>query len=227
MQGARYRAGFSHAQTGVARAPSPHVPAATALRVPDRTAARIDWHYNCSARCMIDLNYAPAPPMDPSEIYAKTELGLAELRDRKLNLPITLRGLLILIDGNRTVAQVLVKARALKLDERAMTALERGGLIAKRFSAPSVAQNDATMTPAQRSEDEVERYMQAQQMMSDAINAHLGFRGYGLMMRLQKTANVRDLHDLLPDFAKSLVKRLGIEPATPIVSSIERLITGN
>ena len=68
-------------------------------------AAGRDWHYNCSARCMIDLNYAPAPPMDPSEIYAKTELGLAELRDRKLNLPITLRGLLILIDGNRTVAR--------------------------------------------------------------------------------------------------------------------------
>jgi hypothetical protein len=175
---------------------------------------------------MIELNYTPAAPMDPSEIYAKTELGLAELKERKLNLPITLRGLLILIDGNRTVAEVLVKARALKLDERAMTALERGGLIAKRFSAPSVAQNDATISPAQRSEDEVERYMQAQQMMSDAINAHRGFRGYGLMMRLQKPANVRDLHDLLPDFAKALVKRLGIEPATPIVSAIERLITG-
>ena len=136
--------------------------------------------------------------------------------------------MLILIDGNRTVGEVLVKARALKLDERAMTALERGGLIAKRFSAPSVARgSDAATAPEQRSEDEIERYMQAQQMMSDAINAHLGFRGYGLMMRLQKTANVRDLHDLLPDFAKALVKRLGIEPATPIVSSIERLITGS
>ena len=175
---------------------------------------------------MIEMNHTAAVPMDPSEIYAKTEVGLAELKERKLNLPITLRGLLILIDGNRTVAEVLVKARALKLDERAMAALERGGLIAKRFSAPSVAQNDPTMSPAQRSEDEIARYMQAQQMMSDAINAHLGFRGYGLMMRLQKTANVRDLHDLLPDFAKSLVKRLGIEPATPIVSAIERLITG-
>jgi hypothetical protein len=164
--------------------------------------------------------------MDPSEIYAKTELGLQELRERKLNLPITLRGLLILIDGNRTVGEVLVKARALKLDQRAMTALERGGLIAKRFSAPSDTESDATSVPVRRSEDEVERYMQAQQLMSDAINAHLGFRGYGLMMRLQKTANVRDLHDLLPDFAKALVKRLGIEPATPIVSSIERLITG-
>ena len=164
--------------------------------------------------------------MEPSEIYAKTELGLQELKERKLNLPITLRSLLILIDGNRTVGEVLMKARALKLDERAMAALERGGLIAKRFSAPSVAESVVAPSAAQRSEDEVERYIQAQQLMSDAINAHLGFRGYGLMMRLQKTGNVRDLHDLLPDFAKALVKRLGIEPATPIVSSIERLITG-
>jgi hypothetical protein len=176
----------------------------------------------------MELSLPEAAPMDPSEIYAKTDLGLQELKERKLNLPITLRGLLILIDGNRTVAEVLAKARALKLDARAMTALERGGLIAKRFSAPSLAQTEtAAAAPTERSADEVERYMQAQQMMSDAINAHLGFRGYGLMMRLQKTANVRDLHDLLPDFAKALVKRLGIEPATPIVSSIERLITGN
>jgi hypothetical protein len=175
---------------------------------------------------MIEASPTPALQMDPSEIYAKTELGLQEIRERKLSLPIALRGLLILIDGKRTVAEVLAKASMLKLDERALTALERGGLIAKRFSAPSVAAGPAAAASPQRTEDEIERYIQAQQMMSDAINAHLGFRGYGLMMRLQKTATVRDLHDLLPDFAKALVKRLGIEPAAPIVSSIERLITG-
>jgi len=165
-------------------------------------------------------------PMEPSEIYAKTDLGLRELKERRLNLPIAMRGLLILIDGNRTVAQVLVKARALKLDLQSLAALERDGLIVKRFSSPSTGPDNAPIRQGARSEDEVERYLQAQQMISDAINAHLGFRGYGLMMRLQKTANVRDLHDLLPDFAKALVKRLGIEPATPIVSSIERLISG-
>jgi len=190
------------------------------------SAGRSGWHYNCWPICMLEASPALPLQMDPSEIYAKTELGLQELKDRKLNLPIALRGLLILIDGNRTVAEVLAKARMLKLDERAMMALERGGLIAKRFSAPSVAAGPASAATPQRTEDEIERYMQAQQMMSDAINAHLGFRGYGLMMRLQKTATVRDLHDLLPDFAKALVKRLGIEPAAPIVSSIERLITG-
>ena len=162
--------------------------------------------------------------MDPTEIYGKTDLGLAELRERRLNLPVTLRSLLILVDGNRTVGEVLEKARALRLDERALTALERGGLIAKRFSAPSVAAGGGGESV--RSEDEVQRFMQAQQMMSDAINAHLGFRGYGLMMRLQKTANVRDLHDLLPEFAKALVKRIGMGPATPIVGTIERLIIG-
>jgi hypothetical protein len=164
--------------------------------------------------------------MDPSEIYAKTELGLQELRERKLNLPVTLRSLLILIDGNRTVGEVMDKARALRLDERALTALERGGLIAKRFSAPSVGKAPEQLHST-RTQDEVERYLQAQQMMSDAINKHLGFRGYGLMMRLQKTANVRDIHDLLPDFAKALVKRIGMGPATPIVGAIERLITGH
>jgi hypothetical protein len=61
-------------------------------------------------------------------------------------------------------------------------------------------------------------------MISDAINKHLGFRGYGLMMRLQKTANIRDLHDLLREVAAALVKRVGIETATPIVASIEALI---
>jgi hypothetical protein len=160
--------------------------------------------------------------MDPSEIYAKTDLGVAELRERRLNLPVTLRSLLILIDGNRTVGEVLEKARALRLDERALAALERGGLLAKRFSAPS----DAAAAAPTRTEDEIQRYMRAQQLMSEAISQHLGFRGYGLMLRLQKTANVRDLHDLLPDVAKALVKRLGLGPATPVVESIERLITG-
>jgi len=160
--------------------------------------------------------------METAEIYAKTELGLRELKERHLNLPVPLRGLLIMVDGSRTVADVLEKARALRLDGSALEALEVGGLIAKKFSAPSTATNGAE-TPS-RTEDEVERFMSGQQMMSDAINRHMGFRGYGLMMRLQKTANIRDLHDLLREFAAALVKRIGMDKATPIVSEIEALI---
>jgi hypothetical protein len=160
--------------------------------------------------------------MDTAEIYAKTELGLQELKERHLKLPVLLRSLLIMIDGNRTVADVLEKARALQLDDKALAALEAGGLIAKKYSAPSAAATETV--EVRRTEDEVERFLKAQQLMSDATNKHLGFRGYGLMMRLQKTANVRDLRDLLPDFAAALVKRAGLPTATPIVTEVEQLI---
>jgi hypothetical protein len=145
-----------------------------------------------------------------------------ELKERKRNLPIALRSILIMIDGNRSVGEVLERARALRVDATAFAALEREGLIAKRFSAPSAAESAAV--PASRSEDEVQRFMAAQQKVSDTINTHLGFRGYLMMMRLQRASNLRDLHDLLPDVAQALVKRLGMEAATPIVKALEQLI---
>ena len=49
--------------------------------------------------------------MNPGEIYAKTDEGVRELKERKLNLPIALRSVLIMVDGNRTVGEVL-RARA-------------------------------------------------------------------------------------------------------------------
>ncbi len=127
-----------------------------------------------------------------------------------------------MVDGNRTVAEVLERARVLRVDVSALVTLERAGLIAKRFSAPSAT--EATDSPAVRSEGEVARFLAAQQKLSDAINEHLGFRGYMLMMRLQRAANLRDLRDMLPDFAKAMVKRIGMEAATPIVSELEQLI---
>jgi hypothetical protein len=110
----------------------------------------------------------------------------------------------------------------LRVDSSAVTALERAGLIAKRFGAPSVAETDEASAP--RSADEVERFIAAQQQLSDLINKHFGFRGYLMMMRLQRAENLRDLHDFLPDFARALVKRLGLEPASAIVAELERLI---
>lgn len=159
--------------------------------------------------------------MNPGEIYAKTDEGVRELKERKLNLPIALRSVLIMIDGNRTVGEVLERARALRVDASTFSALERAGLIAKRFSAPSVEDEKA---PAPRSEDEVERFIAAQQQLSALINEHLGFRGYLMMMRLQRAENLRDLHDFLPDFAQALVKRMGVGAATAIVAPLERLI---
>jgi hypothetical protein len=160
--------------------------------------------------------------MHPGEIYAKTEAGALELKERKLNLPIALRSLLIMIDGNRTVGDLLERAQALGVDAGALATLERAGLIARRFTAPS-----ATRTGPEAeviSQGDAERFVAAQRKLGDLINENLGFRGYLLMMRLQRAENMRDLHDFLPDFAQALVKRIGIDAAAPVVAELERLI---
>lgn len=164
----------------------------------------------------------PATTMEMGEIFAKTELGVREIKERRLNLPLPLRSLLIMIDGQRTVADVLAKTRVLGLDERAIEKLAVDGLIAPRFATRADAANNAI--EPRRTEAEVERYLKAQQMMSDAINGHLGLRGYSLMMRLQKAGDLRDLYELLRDIAAALVQRVGVETATPIISDIESLI---
>jgi hypothetical protein len=78
-----------------------------------------------------------------------------------------------------------------------------------------------------RSEDDVKRFLEAQQLMSNAISEHLGFRGYLMMMRLQRAANLRDLHDLLPDFSQAIIKRAGAEKTAPVISELKRLIVGS
>jgi hypothetical protein len=160
--------------------------------------------------------------MNLDEIFVKTELGTKELVERRMGLAIDVRRLLILVDGKHTVAQILARGRAFHADAASFADLERAGLITRLFSARSTAQEETG--PVERSADDVQRFLAAQKALSDAINEHLGFRGYGLMMRLQKTENLRDLHELLPDFAQSLVKRKGLEFATPIVSALEQMV---
>lgn len=161
--------------------------------------------------------------MNLDDIYSKTERGLAELRTRQMNLPVQLRSVLIMIDGQRTVAQTLARAQALAVGPDVFEQLEKLGLIERRFGARSGAENTAD-TQGVRSADDVQRFLDLQKAMNGVISEHLGLRGYGLMLRLQRAGNLRDLHDLLPDVAQALVKRIGINAATPIVEALEHTL---
>ncbi|HJU21724.1 MAG TPA: hypothetical protein VJ891_04385 [Casimicrobiaceae bacterium] len=77
---------------------------------------------------------------------------------------------------------------------------------------------------ASDAEDDAMRYARARQMMSDAIDAHLGENAADLRARLSHAESAVDLHALMPEFTKALVRRVGIEPASPIVTAIDRLI---
>jgi len=160
--------------------------------------------------------------MNQDEIYAKTELGIRELAERRMGLAIDVRRLLILVDGKHTVAQILARGRAFHASAAALEELDQAGLVTRLFGARSTEQ--VPSEPGGPGADEVQAFLDARNALNSAVNEHLGFRGYGLMMRLRKAENLRDLHEVLPDFAQSLVKRKGMATATPIVSAIEQMI---
>jgi hypothetical protein len=155
--------------------------------------------------------------MDTAAVYAKTELGLRELRERTLKLPVQMRGLLIIIDGSRTAADVLEKVKVLGLDATALEALEVGGLIARKSDA---AASYATAAPPQTDEEQA-RLRQAQQLIGAAIDRHLGLRGYALAMRLRRTVSVDAIDDILVEFRIALSRRIGIDRAVSIIVDIE------
>jgi hypothetical protein len=94
--------------------------------------------------------------VNQGQIYAKTEEGVRELKERKRSLPIALRSVLIMVAGNRTVAEVLERARALRVDVAAVATLERAGPIAKRFRVPSAADPEAASAP--RTESDISNF---------------------------------------------------------------------
>ena len=158
--------------------------------------------------------------MNLDDIYSKTERGLEELRTRQMNLPVQLRSVLIMIDGQHTVAQTLARAQALAVGPDVFEQLEKLLLIERRFGARSVAETGG----GARSEENVQRFLLLQKTMNGVISRHLGLRGYGLTLRLQRAGNLRDLHDLLPDLAQALVKRIGLNATAPIVDAIEQTL---
>ena len=158
--------------------------------------------------------------MNLDEIYSKTEKGAQELKTRQMNLPVQLRSVLIMVDGQHTVAQTLARAHALAVTPDVFVQLEKLGLIERRFGARAAAEGGG----GERSEDDVQRFLRVQKSMNETISGHLGLRGYGLMLRLQRAGNLRELHELLPDLAQALVKRIGIDKATPIVEALEQAL---
>ena len=94
---------------------------------------------------------------DGIALFAKTELGIRELRERQLNLPLPLRSLLIMIDGQRTVADVLAKTRALGLDARAIQQLAGDGLIARKYATRTDASRLVRRTALAANADTINR----------------------------------------------------------------------
>ena len=164
--------------------------------------------------------------MRDDEVPNKTDAGRDEIQSRALKLPNVLRSILLMVDGQRNVAQLRGVMAGLKSPDDALQQLESLGLIAVPQSLaaaaaatireaarpappppPAPEQNlPAYPAPAASASSSAAGYSALYSLMSDTVREHLGLRGYFLQLKVERCTDVGDLMALLPDFSLALGK---------------------
>jgi len=169
-------------------------------------------------------------------IYRKTEAGRDEIRDRARKLPPQLRTVLLMVDGQRSLAELRQVAAGVKAPDDALERLLAEGLIeplaaAHGFDAAGLAQavgGRAAPTPAPaqvapvpaaapaptdsgtpRTAGEAGDYVRLYEHMSEAVRAHLGLRGYFLQLKIERCTDADGLRRVLPELRQALAKSRG------------------
>lgn len=86
--------------------------------------------------------------MDPTDVYAKTPDGQDEVATRARQLPARLRSLLIMVDGKRSVGEMLAHHPAAEEARANLAALREAGLIALVPKPAAPAPAPAPAAPA-------------------------------------------------------------------------------
>ena len=167
-------------------------------------------------------------------IYRKTEAGRDEIRDRSRKLPPALRTVLLMTDGQRTLAELREVAAGVKAPADALERLLAEGLIeplnrgldvaglvqaARPGAVPAPAAPAAvaatpaavpakTPAPAAGSGD-AGHYVRLYDGMSEAVRAHLGLRGYFLQLKIERCTDAASLQAVLPELRQALAKSKG------------------
>ncbi len=167
-------------------------------------------------------------------IYRKTDAGRDEIRDRGRRLSPPLRTVLLMVDGQRTLAQLREVMAGMKAPDDALEALLADGLIEAVPSGfdpaglmgaigpratsrpPSVVLAEAAANaaaPVAGSAAAADRgsgaYVYLYERMSEAVRAHLGLRGYFLQLKVERCTDTASLQALLPELRAAVAKAKG------------------
>jgi len=188
--------------------------------------------------------------MNDKEIYAKTDAGREEMRTRALQLSGALRNVLLLVDGNRTVAQLKELQAGGKAPPDALEQLLAMGLIevvessiqpiaepALANAAPGIAlvppardmpllepeaAEPAVPAPGPSSTDETQpqRFDRLYTLMNELVSDYLGLRGYFMQLKIEKCSSAEELLALQNELGAALAKAHGKEVATELMARI-------
>lgn len=150
--------------------------------------------------------------MNPSQILVKTEKGRDEIKSRALSLSQHARNLLIAIDGHRSSGELIQLYS--KIPDAAAVLRELVDL-----GLADTPENAAKQPPAL-----APKLRQAMQAATEAVNAHVGFGGFTLTLRIGRCRNVDELRALMPEVEAAIAKKRGAETAQSVTASLVQIL---
>jgi hypothetical protein len=149
--------------------------------------------------------------LSPNTIFRKTELGNAEVANRKLGLRAELRRLLILVDGRNTTAKLAAFVRLPEVDSL-LYELQSLGVIEVSDSSPvATAATPASVAPSgdQSLAPTQEQFAAARSAAVRFLNDTLGPGAETLAIKLERTKNAQELRDVVTQVRQSLDRMMG------------------
>ncbi|HYG06839.1 MAG TPA: hypothetical protein VD865_10565 [Stenotrophomonas sp.] len=163
--------------------------------------------------------------------FAKTEAGRQEIEARTRRLPTALRSILLMVDGQRTDAELRNLIEGLKAPADALEQLAAMGLIADSWNVNAATLVAATAAAAStdagsaRERDGAQEYRWLYDRMSGAVGRYLGLKGYFLQLKIERCTDVASLQAVLPELEAALRKARGAAFTTQWLEQTRQPVT--
>ena len=131
-------------------------------------------------------------------IISKTLEGQRVMKDRSVPLNPHQRQVFILVDGKRTVEELLSMTRAAGVTKSDIDGLMELGLVAELSKSAAMALSNATKLEAKRSGRSLEERYERAHPVAAMLTSHLGLRGRNLNFAVMSAMNYMDLLALAP-----------------------------
>ncbi len=135
-------------------------------------------------------------------IAIKTEAGIRVLKDRSVPLTPRQRAAFILIDGKRSLDEVLASTSGMGVTGADIEQLMASGLIVEVQSSDPVPKNYAIPSPDSGRTSQ-ERY-QAAYLVATQLTASLGLRGFRLNLAVEAAGSFEQLAELAPKIKQAV-----------------------
>lgn len=156
-------------------------------------------------------------------LYDKTAKGKKEIATRSGRLAPRLRTLLVLVDGRRTVEELLHHVAGIGLHGEALAELLEHGYIVPATGddpaatvAVTVAGPPAPKPPTQ--------FQAVYDFYNNTIKNTIGLRGFTLQLKVEKACNIDDLRELRQPYIEAVQKARGGEIATALARKLDELL---